>query len=204
MKYYILTKSLILYRTMCQQCKNLIYDIIISPLSLSHPLHSYIKFKSLRRCALEVSDCFYRAVKEFPIYSEIFRVDINDTKEYTEFDCDEIIWNRFHETYQSSHELEYAIDLCIDYSVGKNTTGCQVPNVLSDIITKEQLIKQFLMDRLRKILVLVPSSHRDHTLKLGTDDNVSIGPVCKWKIIAIRKLAGLPITNYLPKNVYTF
>jgi len=170
----------------------MIYDILINPLSLSHPLHSYIKFKSLKRCALEVSDCFYRAVKEFPIYSEIFRVDINDTKEYTELDCDEIIWNRFHETYPSSHELQYAIDLCIDYSVG---TKC---------ITKEQLIKQFLMDRLRKILDLVPSSHRDHSLKLEIDENVSIGPVCKWKIIAIRKLAGLPITNYLPKNVYTF
>ena len=104
---------------MCQQCKNLIYDILISPLAINHPLHSNIKFKSLRRCALEVSDCFYRAVKEFPIHSDIFIIEVSNTKKYTEFDFDEIIWNSFHETYESSYELEYAIDLCIDYSVCK-------------------------------------------------------------------------------------
>ena len=178
---------------MCQLCKNMIYDILINPLPLTNLLHGYINFKSLTRCALEVSDCFYRVVKDFPSGPEFFKCDTQIPAFISTFECDEIVWNRYHEKYPAlSSELKYAIDICIDNSIGRVST------------CKELLIKQFLMDRLRQILVLIPNVHMDHTLKRVTGERVSIGPVCKWKIIAIRRLAGLPLTNYLLTNVYRF
>ena len=179
---------------MCNPCKNMIYDILIDPLQLTHLLHSYINTKSLRLCAVEVSDCFYRAVKDFPSGPEFFSETYEQKIQIlSSFDCDEIIWDRFHYRFpEFTDELKHAIDICIDSSVAKKT------------IIKEQLIKHFLMDKLRKILVLIPSVHREHTEKTRIDEYASLGPVDICKIISIRRSAGLPVDKYLPKNVYYF
>ena len=150
--------------------------------------------KSLTGCALEVAECFYRAVKDFPSGPEFF-IETSEQKCYvlSSFDCDEIVWNRFHCMFpEFAYELQHALDLCIDHSISRKT------------IIKEELIKHFLMDRLRQILVLIPSVHREHTQKTCIDRSASPGPVDIWKIISIRRSAGLPVDTYLPKNVYYF
>ena len=176
----------------------MIYDILINPLPLNHLLHGYIDMKSLRSCALEVADCFYRVVKNFPCGPEFFKETSEQKSQVlSSFECDEIIWNRFHsivpELYpEYVYELQHAMDTCIDHSVPRKT------------IIKEELIKHFLMDRLRQILVLIPNVHREHTEKTRINEYASLGPVDISKIISIRRSAGLPVDTYLPKNVYYF
>ena len=179
---------------MCKPCKNMIYDILINPLSLNHLLHGYINMKSLTSCALELADCFYRTVKNFPGGPEFFKETSEQKSQVlSSFDCDEIIWNRFHYMFpEFTNELQHALDTCIDHSVPRKT------------IIKEELVKHFLMDKLRQILVLIPNVHREHTQKTRIDESASLGPVDIYKIISIRRSAGLPVDTYLPKNVYYF
>jgi len=172
----------------------MIYDILIDPLQVEHLLRNYINTNSLKLCASELADCFYRAVKDFPNGPEFF-IETSEQKSnvLSSFDCDEIIWNRFHYRFPDfAHELQHAIDLCIDSSVAKKT------------IIKEELIKHFIMDKLRKILVLIPTVHREHTMKIRIGESASLGPADITKIIRIRRSAGLPVDTYLPKNVYYF
>ena len=147
----------------------MIYDIIINPLDLENLLQGYINFKILSYYALDISDCFYRAVKDFPTgpQSMVFVSNKCGVKKLSDYDRDEIIWNRFHDIFPSmANELQYALDLCIDVGISKKT------------IYKEQLLKQFLMNRLRQILILIPSVHKDHIFGFSKDENTaSLGPV---------------------------
>ena len=189
---------------MCNACMNLIYDILINPLPLDHDLHGHIHFKSLERCALEVAYCFYRAVRDFPIYPEFFRMEVErpvlgvslriripeeslDIDEY-----EEVLWNRFHEECTVwAQELDYAFETCQDYCIARHC------------VDKKQLTKQFLMDRLHKILLQVPTIHMEHTRKSIPTEAKSLGSVDIWKIIDIRQKVGLPIEKYLKSSVFS-
>jgi len=185
------------YLTMCQACENLIYDILINPLPLDHELRDHINFTSLKRCAVEVAHCFYRVVKDFPIWPEFFLKEIRKTpvphlriripdEILSKYEYEELLWDRFHEECPLwAYELEHAQETCMDFSIGRNTAD------------KKQLIKQFLMDRLHVILKNVPSIHLEHTEKINKEVQPSPGPVDIWKIIRIRHNVGLPIYKYL-------
>jgi len=177
---------------------NLIYDILISPLPLEHELRDTIHLKSLERCAVEVAHCFYRAVRDFPVYPEFFRKEIQrpvlgvnlririPDELLDKYEYDELLWNRFHEECPVwAQELEYAFETCLDYNVARHT------------IDKKQLIKQFLMDKLHKILLHVPTIHKEHTMKCGPSEGKSLGPVDICKLIEVRQKACLPIEKIL-------
>ena len=177
---------------MCNACINLIYDILISPLPLDHELRDHIQFKSLERCAVEVAHCFYRAVRDFPVYPEFFRKEIQrpllgvklririPDESLDKYEYEEIIWNRFYEECPVwAHELQHAIDTCIDYSIGRLCTD------------KNMLVKHFLMGILHKILLHVPAAHKEHTIKAPLIEYKSLGPVELCKLIEIRQKARL-------------
>lgn len=197
---------------MCQICKSLIYDIIIDPLSHTHALHAHINFKALAKCAVEVVDCFYRAVQGFPIFPEYFfqpvvpsrytastptvglglRIRIPD-KALAKFEFEEWLWNKFHTDCPDwAYELQYAIETCVSTGVAIKTRA------------KEQLIKQFFMEKLSKFLINIPTIHKDHTVKIPIPNRTSPGPVPLWDIIHLRQKAGLPVAHILPKNVYHY
>lgn len=188
-------------------CKNMIYDILINPLPLNHLLHGKINFEALKRCGISVTNSIYRAIKDFPISPSFFieeveqvepsfslriRIPTEKTPD-TDFEKDEKVWNKFFKLYPHTfEEFQNIIDQCVDTGVAKKT------------IHKEQLIKQFLMDILRKVLSMIPSVHSEHTNIIRYVNPPSIGSVCNWKIVAVRRLAGLPVDKYVPKNVYYF
>jgi hypothetical protein len=187
-------------------CKNMIYDILINPLPLNHILHGYINFDALKRCGVSVVYSIYRGIKDFPICPNFFIEEHLESshilhiraplepRPLTEFEKDEMIWNKFFSKYpENIEEFQDVIDKCIDAGVAKKAT-----------ISKEQLIKYFLMDILRKVLTIIPTIHNDHTNKNVHTESKSLGPVCNWKIITIRRLADLPVDKYLPKNIYKF
>ena len=185
-------------------CKNLIYDILVNPLPLDHLLQGYINFDALNHCGLSVVYSMYRGIKDFPICPSFFIEDVASSltlriraplepSPLTDFDKDEKIWNKFFSTYpEKIEEFQDAIDQCVDAGVAKKT------------IIKEQLVKYFLMDILRKILIIIPTIHRDHTCKNVHIETASLGSVCNWKLVTIRRLAGLPVDKYLPKLTYQF
>jgi hypothetical protein len=188
----------------CNACMNLIYDILISPLPLDHELYDHIHFKSLERCAVEVAYCFYRAVRDFPIYPEFFRNEIQPPvlavslriripdQSLNKYEYEEIIWNRFHEECPVwAYELQHAIDICIDYSIGRLC------------IDKNMLVKHFLMGILHKILLHVPTLHKEHSTKAKPIEYKSLGAVDIWKIIEVRQKAFLPIEKYLKSSVFS-
>ena len=195
---------------MCQICKNLIYDIIISPISHDHPLYIHINYKALNACIVDVVDCFYRAVRDFPIFPEFFFKPVNPIQppthgspmslrisipnpETIKSDSEEWLWTKFHiECAAWAHELEYAIDTCVEKGVARNTQA------------KEQLIKQFFMEKLKIILVNLPTIHNEHTMKILKVEKVSPGPVSLWDLIHIRQKVGLSVRHLLPKNVYHY
>ena len=191
---------------MCQMCKNMIYDILINPLPLNHILHGSINFDALKRCAVSVAYSIYRGIKDFPICPNFFIEEPLESSHIlhiraplepsplTDFEKDEMIWNKFFSKYpENIEDFQDAIDKCIDAGVAKKTT-----------ILKQQLVKYFLMDILRKVLTIIPTVHNDHTNKNINVESKSLGPVCNWDIITIRRTAGLPVDKYLPKNIYKF
>jgi len=191
---------------MCQMCKTLIYDILISPLSLSHLLRDYINMKALTSCAPDVTECFYRATCEFPICPEFFtrnepydprrplRIRIPGEPEFKDnYERFEFVWNRFQDECPLWFaELGHAIDLCCIEGVARKTH------------MKEELITQFFMEKLYILLANLPQIHNEHTLKVRHTISSSTGPVSLLKIIDIRQKAGLSVEKYLPKNVYHF
>lgn len=175
---------------MCSICKSLIYDILIDPLAHKHMLQGYINYKALHACALEVADCFYRAVHEFPIFpvsffqpSYIQYPELYMDKALAKCNAEEWLWNTFHEDYPLwAYELEHAIDTCVTTGVARNTCA------------KEQLVKQFFMEKLREILIMIPTIHKQHTLKIREQHRKSLGPVPLWHLIEVRQKAGLVST----------
>ena len=179
------------------------YDVLINPLPLDHLLRGYIDFDALKCCGVNVVYSMYRGIKDFPICPNFFIEDISpsltmrirtplEPSPLTDFDKDEKVWNKFFKMYpEKIEEFQDAIDQCIDAGVAKT-------------IIKEQLVKYFLMDILRKVLSIIPTIHRDHTCKNVHIETTSLGSICNWKLVTIRRLAGLPVDKYLPKNVYQF
>lgn len=161
--------------------------------------------EALCQCAPELVSCFYRAICDFPIYPEFFvppvkHVDTLSLRIYTPADKamaiaehEEFIWLKFYEECPIwASELDYAIDTCVTTGVARNTRA------------KEQLIQQFFMERFRILLMTVPTIHNEHTMKFANQNHKSSGPVPLWDIIHLRQKAGLPILDYLPKNVYHY
>jgi hypothetical protein len=180
---------------MCNSCRNLIYDIIINPVSLDSPLYGKINYTRLKDNAAELTNSFYRSVKDFPVYPEFFVkhkiIDIETSilriripnEQANKLEYLQYIWDKFHDEYPIyAAELEYANDICIENS-----------------IIKKLLIKQFLMDKLYIILSTIPVVHKEHSEHNSHKYAGSPGPACIWKIINIRNNANLPVSKYLDK-----
>lgn len=183
-------------------CKGLIYDILMTPLSITDPLRGEVNYSRLSSIASELIDCFYRASKDFPIYPEFFmkpiineRIESNSNlslrirtpnPEQNNITYSEYIWDKFYnECPIYSLEILYAIELCKDTGITK------------DYINKKSLSKQFLIDKLVKILSNIPIIHNEHTARIKPDCPMSPGPINKWNIVMLRRKAGLSITQYL-------
>lgn len=178
---------------MCNSCRNLIYDIIINPVSLDSPLYGKINYTRLKDNAAELTNSFYRSVKNFPVYPEFFIkqtvIDIKTSilrirvpnQQVNKLEYLQYIWDKFHDECPiDALELEYANDICIENS-----------------IIKKFLIKQFLMDKLYIILSTIPIVHKEHTGDTKIIHQKSPGPVCIWKLINIRNNAHLSVSKYL-------
>lgn len=176
---------------MCNICKSLIYDILINPLAHKHMLEGHINYKALHACAIELADCFYRAVHKFPIFpvsffqpSHIQYPELYMDAALAKCNAEEWFWNTFHEDYpERAYELEHAIDTCVTTGVARNTYA------------KEQLVKQFFMEKLREILMILPTIHKEHTLKIPEQTRKSLEPLPIWHLIEIRQRAGLIALN---------
>lgn len=180
-------------------CKTLIYDILMNPLPINDPLRDELNYKRLKTIASELSECFYRAVKNFPIYPEFFSINYTSVENdssvlrirapdsiYNIIEYNEHIWNKFHDECPiDAMELRHAIDISIDAGLTKH------------YITKKSLTKQFLMDKFKLILSTIPSVHKEHIDPVKPECPKSPGSVSIWKIINIRNNAKLPITKYL-------
>ena len=174
---------------MCKICKHLIYDTIISPLSIDSILRPGIHQPSLVRCAHDLTNHLYRALKDFPLKSTIFMrpaepFDIYNPRMriYTAYENDQFIWQRFHEIYpEEAKELDLAVHYCIDRGIARATHN------------EEQLITDFLMLKFRSILHTLPEIHDAHTKKLPPSPAPSLGSVPTWKINLLRQKAGLPL-----------
>jgi len=173
---------------MCKICKHLIYDTIISPLSVDSILRPGIHQASLVRSACDLTDHLYRALKDFPLKSNFFirpaePFDIYNPRMriYTQYEDDQFVWHRFHERYpEEAKELDLAVHYCIDQGIARATHN------------EEQLITDFLMLKFRSILHVLPEIHDAHTKKLVPPNQHSLGPVPLWKINLVRQKAGLP------------
>ena len=167
---------------MCTICKHLIYDTIISPLSVNSILRPGIHQPSLVRCAQDLTDHLYRAVKGFPLESDFFIRVAEPFRIYTQYENDQFIWHRFHERYpEEAKELDLAVHYCIDQGIARATHN------------EEQLITDFLMLKFRSILHVLPEIHDAHTKKLPPPPSPSLGPVPTWKINLLRQKAGLSL-----------
>lgn len=195
---------------MCEQCYSFIYDFILSPVPVNHLVSGHIDSNSLKRCLHEVSDCISRALREYVkdtilidcyrLFRETYEanvevmdlIEIAVPKEYKEQRYDAWMWNKFKETNQEEFsELNHAIQICMDGMVVKR------------IKSKEQLLQQFFMHKLRHLLVILPDIHKEHTEKRCFENVKSLGPVPQNKIDYIRRIAGLPIKEEVSISMYS-
>lgn len=160
---------------------------------MDHLLYGKIHMPSLKRCATEVAQCFHKALTVFDDDVELFTLVDQDNAviqaekdpNIREFMEDKIIWDNFGLLYPNEFkDLNYAIEVCLDNSISRQTPF------------KEQVILQFLMDRLRTLASCILSVHTCHTLKLGYENSKSPGPVPLSKISKIRTDLGLPVSNW--------
>lgn len=165
----------------------------MSPLSVDHLLHGNIHMPSLKRCATQVAHCFHKALTAFDDDVELFTLIDQDNETIKaekdpliqEFMEDKIIWDNFGVLYPNEfNDLNYAIEVCLDNSISRKTPF------------KEQIILQFLMDRLRTLASCILSVHTCHTLKIGCENSKSPGPVPLSQIYTIRSNLGLPVSNW--------
>lgn len=183
---------------MCEMCYGLIYDIIVSPLPLEHPLRSKISKIGISKCSSELAELFTKAISKFPHKSDFFAKpfyeedpqDATGPRVPNTIYCSEVndifTWNRFYERYpEDSRFLDSAIDLSRDSGLIKRSFHTEVS------------IKEFLMYILRKILTLLPDIHYEHTNKRALPKSESRGEAPLWKINQLRDLQGLP--KYVPK-----
>jgi len=160
---------------------------------VDHLLYGKIHMPSLKRCASQVAQCFHRALTVFDDELELFSLVDKDNEIIKaekdpliqEFMEDKIIWDNFGILYPNEfNDLNYAIDVCLDNSISRKTPF------------NEQVILQFLMDRLRTLASCILSVHTYHTLKVGCEPSHSPGPVPLSKISKIRADLGLPVSNW--------
>ena len=183
---------------MCEMCYGLVYDIIVNPLPLNHPLRTKISRIGMSKCSSELADMFTKTISTFPHKSDFFvkpfyeedPQDATGPRTPNTIYCDEVndifTWNRFYERYpEESKFLDSAIDLCRDSGLIKRS------------FHTEMSIKEFLMYILRKILTLLPDVHYEHTVKPPLPKSSSMAEVPLWKINQLRDLQGLP--RYVPK-----
>jgi len=180
---------------MCKICNCLIYDMLISPLSVDHLLRHSIYMPSLLRCAHDITDHLYRAMKDFPLTTDFFIRTLGkfDPSKSTfdipdEYDNDEFIWLRFYERYpEEAKELDLAVQCCLDAGVARDSYG------------QEDIVKHFLMHKFRSILSSLPAIHNDHIKKAPPLHSPSLGSVPTWRINQIRQKAGLPLVYKTPE-----
>ena len=160
--------------------------MLVSPLPYKFILLPNINVKILIQCADILVECFVRAIKGFPANTnfcktvnnydaDIVEAIVENNKELFNSILDRKVWEKFYADYpEQSRELEYAVDVCLDYGVAKKTK------------TPDAIVKAFLQYKLHKILELLPGVHLDHTAKLPPIKLASPGPVPDWKLQQIR------------------
>lgn len=172
-------------------CYTYIYDTLVYPLAIDHLVKDSIHPASVHRCAEIISKCFERALSNFD--NDPFFFVTNDIEfmirfrterdpDVREFMNDQLVWNEFQIQYpKSSEELKFAVQVCLDNSITKN------------VISKIQIIKQFLMHKFRTLLSCLGEIHTGHTKKQGFENAKSLDSVPFHKIAEIRSKAGLPL-----------
>jgi len=179
---------------MCDICYGYIYDTIIDPLPVTHILHKHIHIHRVKQCAEEIAMCFQKAIHTFKHYEMFFNlIEYHILLHYTDEDRPEILtclkdatcWKHFSELYpEGAKEIKYAIDICMDHSITKNT------------LVKENTIQTFLSYILYIILSSIPKIHKEHTEKNNLQTHPSLGPVPLKQITEIREKLGLPVSNW--------
>ena len=178
--------------------------MLISPLPYRSILLPNINVKTLTQCADILAECFIRVIRGFPANTnfcktvnnyddDIIDAILKNNNALLNAIIDRKIWEKFYADYpEQAKELEYAVDICLDYGVAKKTK------------TPDAVVKSFLQYKLHKILELVPGVHLDHILKPPPIKLASPGRVPDWKIEEIRNkhLNRLILQIRLPRQIY--
>jgi hypothetical protein len=173
---------------MCDMCNGYIYDVLTTPLPIDHLLRNNINIASVKKCASELTECFQRALEKFTASDVFLHVTVHEKDHHLKrFKEEEIIWSRFNRVYHTRfHEIQHAIEICMDNGVGRKTTAY------------EQVVTHFLMNRLRILLTNLTKIHIEHTMKPKYVNPGSKCNISYQQLAQIRMKAGLPVP---PMNV---
>jgi hypothetical protein len=165
----------------------------MSPLNNSHILHKHIHRPSLLIHANDITDCFQRALNIFD-NNPLFFMIMDDSDEdiinesnhiLKEQEGDKLVWKKFIQYYPTgAAEINYAIQICLDNSIFRKTSE------------PAKLIEQFLIDKLRLLLSILPDIHKAHIEKNIPESSGSMGPVPLQQIVKLRSKLGLPVSNW--------
>jgi hypothetical protein len=178
---------------MCDMCYGYIYDVIRLPIHDTDVLYKHLHYPSLLRHLEEITYCFQRALNIFD-NNPLFFMIMDDSDEdiinesnhiLKEKEEDKLVWKKFLQYYPTgSAEINYAMNICLDNSVFRKTSE------------PARLIEQFLIDKLRLLLSILPDIHTAHIEKNTPEPSRSLGSAPLQKIVDIRSKLGLSVSNW--------
>ena len=161
---------------MCNMCYGYIYDTIVNPYHITHPLHNVVSLahEEIHR----ITETFLEVISEFRdlyFFEEIGELNPEQSDEWT--------WVKFE----------------MENPDGHSRIQGEVKNTFESMKKKkyitEHLVMRFFMNKFKILMYNLPQIHLDHSLKLFVKE-YSPGPIPHEKLVEIRKKAGLSIPEY--------
>jgi len=165
---------------MCNMCYGYIYDTIINPYHIAHPLRNVVSLTHEE--ADRISQTFLEVISDFRdlyFFEDIGELNPDQSEEWT--------WVKFEMENPDGHSR-------IQEEIEKIFESMKKKKYIT-----EHLVMRFFMNKLKILMLNLPQIHLDHTLKLFIKD-YSPGPIPYSQLVEIKKKAGLAIPEYKENN----